>query len=132
MFRMRRYPVLSLTFHAYRLRICRYTDVSIIPLRNIIRAMRTAKGWTQEELGNKFDVSPQYISRIERGSAHLSLQKLYVLAGILECSIYAILPSSPSQISDFFSDELQYQLDHCSAEQKAHLIGYITWYLQSM
>ena len=22
-----------------------------------IRAMRTAKGWTQEELGNKFDVS---------------------------------------------------------------------------
>lgn len=38
-----------------------------------IRAMRTAKGWTQEELGNKFDVSPQYISRIERGSAHLSL-----------------------------------------------------------
>lgn len=28
-----------------------------------IRAMRTAKGWTQEELGNKFDVSPQYISR---------------------------------------------------------------------
>ena len=40
-----------------------------------IRAMRTAKGWTQEELGNKFDVSPQYISRIERGSAHLSLQK---------------------------------------------------------
>lgn len=39
-----------------------------------IRAMRTAKGWTQEELGNKFDVSPQYISRIERGSAHLSLQ----------------------------------------------------------
>lgn len=29
-----------------------------------IRAMRTAKGWTQEELGNKFDVSPQYISRI--------------------------------------------------------------------
>lgn len=97
-----------------------------------IRAMRTAKGWTQKELGNKFDVSPQYISRIERGSAHLSLQKLYVLAGILECSIYAILPSSPSQISDFFSDELQYQLDHCSAEQKAHLIGYITWYLQSM
>lgn len=59
-----------------------------------IRAMRTAKGWTQEELGNKFDVSPQYISRIERGSAHLSLQKLYVLAGILECSIYAILPYS--------------------------------------
>lgn len=43
-----------------------------------IRAMRTAKGWTQEELGNKFDVSPQYISRIERGSAHLSLQMFSV------------------------------------------------------
>ena len=25
-----------------------------------IRAMRTAKGWTQEELGNKFDVSSFY------------------------------------------------------------------------
>lgn len=24
-----------------------------------IRAMRTAKGWTQEELGNKFDVSSE-------------------------------------------------------------------------
>lgn len=41
-----------------------------------IRAMRTAKGWTQEELGNKFDVSPQYISRIERGSAHLPAEAL--------------------------------------------------------
>ena len=96
-----------------------------------IRAMRTAKGWTQEELGNKFDVSPQYISRIERGSGHLSLQKLYVVADALECSIYSILPSSQPKTSSFFSDELQYQLDHCSAEQKAHLIGYITWYLQS-
>lgn len=96
-----------------------------------IRAMRTAKGWTQEELGNKFDVSPQYISRIERGSGHLSLQKLYVVASALECSIYAILPSSQPKISTFFSDELQYQLNHCSAEQKAHLTGYIIWYLQS-
>lgn len=96
-----------------------------------IRAMRAAKGWTQEILGNKLDVSAQYISRIERGAGHLSLRRLYDVADALECSIYALLPAAQSMASNFFSDELQYQLNHCSAEQKAHLISYITWYLQS-
>ena len=96
-----------------------------------IRAMRTAKRWTQETLGNRLDVSAQYISRIERGAGHLSLRKLYDVADALEYSIYALLPATQSRASNFFSDELKYQLDHCSAEQKAHLIGYITWYLQS-
>ena len=96
-----------------------------------IRAMRATKEWTQETLGNRLDVSAQYISRIERGAGHLSLRKLYAVADAPECSVYALLPATQSKTSDFFSDELKYQLDHCSAEQKTHLIGYITWYLQS-
>lgn len=32
-----------------------------------IRAMRTAKGWTQEELGNKFDVYILILHRIVQG-----------------------------------------------------------------
>ncbi len=96
-----------------------------------IRAIRNARGWTQEQLGNKLEVSAQYISRIERGAGHLSLRKLYTIADALECSIYSILPSTQSETGNFFSDELKYLLDHCSAEQKAHVISYITWYLQS-
>ena len=96
-----------------------------------IRAVRTSMGLTQEKLGEQLGVSAQYISRIERGVAHLSLRKLYDVADALGCSIYSILPSTQSEGSSFFSDELQYQLDHCAAEQKAHIISYITWYLQS-
>lgn len=96
-----------------------------------IRTVRASNGLTQEKLGEQLGVSPQYISRIERGIAHLSLRKLYDVANELGCSIYTILPSTESNGSDFFSDELQYQLDHCTAEQKVHIISYINWYLQS-
>lgn len=64
-----------------------------------IRAMRATKEWTQETLGNRLDVSAQYISRIERGAGHLSLRKLYAVADALECSIYALLPATQSKRS---------------------------------
>lgn len=95
-----------------------------------IRQKRKENKLTQEKLANKMDTSSQYISRIERGKVCPSLEFLYKAAASLECPIYALLPSTYPAQRSFFSEEVEYQLNHCSDWKKQHLVNYIAWLLQ--
>lgn len=44
---------------------------------------RREKGWSQEFLAEKADLSREYITRIERGQKNISLKKLFLIADIL-------------------------------------------------
>lgn len=95
-----------------------------------VKKMRKAKKFTQEKLADSVNSSAQYISRIERGQVCSSLDFLYKLASALGCPIYALLPSSYPTQRRFFSEEIEYQLNHCSAWKKQFLANYISWFLQ--
>lgn len=58
-----------------------------------IRAMRLAKGWSQEELGWRSSLDRTYVSGIERGVRNPTLTVLYALAEGLEVSIGALFSS---------------------------------------
>ena len=59
-----------------------------------VKRQRKALKWTQEQLAECADLSPQYLSRIERGVAAPTLETLYKLATVLQCSIHQLLPET--------------------------------------
>lgn len=45
---------------------------------------RRQKGWSQEFLAEKADLSREYITRIERGQKNISLKKLFLITDLLD------------------------------------------------
>lgn len=63
-------------------------------MKNILKDLRTAQGWSQAALGDKLDVSRQTIIAIETGRYDPSLPLAFKLARVFDC-----------QIEDIFDDE---------------------------
>lgn len=51
-----------------------------------VRAARTARGWTQEDLAHKAGLAPVQVSRIERGRREIRLTTFLRLVEALEVS----------------------------------------------
>jgi putative transcriptional regulator len=56
-------------------------------MKNIIRALRTERGWSQQELADKLDVSRQSVNAIETGKYDPSLPLAFALARLFGRSI---------------------------------------------
>ena len=50
-----------------------------------LRRLRTAAGFSQEELADRAGLHRTYISSIERGRRNLSLVNIFLIAEALEC-----------------------------------------------
>jgi len=57
-----------------------------------LRIARKAQGISQDDLATQADIDRSYIGRIERGEVNITLEKVYQLAKILECSAQDLLP----------------------------------------
>lgn len=49
-------------------------------MKNIIRALRTERGWSQQDLADRLDVSRQSVNAIETGKYDPSLPLAFALA----------------------------------------------------
>ena len=49
--------------------------------------MRLARGWSQEWLAERADVSTPYLSGVERGHRNPTLMKIVKIAGALGCPV---------------------------------------------
>ena len=56
-------------------------------LRNRVKEMRVARGWTQEGLGDRVGVSRQSINSIERNRYVPSLPLGMIFASVFDCSV---------------------------------------------
>lgn len=56
-------------------------------MKNIIRALRTERGWSQQDLADKLDVSRQSVNAIETGKYDPSLPLAFALARLFGRSI---------------------------------------------
>jgi len=56
-------------------------------VRNRIRALRVAQGWSLEELATRTRMSQSSLSRIENGQRRLALDQLVTLARALDTSL---------------------------------------------
>lgn len=51
-----------------------------------IQKIRKAKGYTQQQFAEMIDLSPNYLSDIERGKSSARLDKLVTIINALDCS----------------------------------------------
>ncbi len=56
-------------------------------MKNIIRVLRTERGWSQQDLADRLDVSRQSVNAIETGKYDPSLPLAFALARLFNRSI---------------------------------------------
>lgn len=90
-------------------------DYSVIGKR--LKLARTKKGYTQEKLAEKLEVSVTFLSRIERGSSHINLNRLSQVCNILDVTEGEILNGVSSSSQLYLTEELNDLLKNCPPEK---------------
>ena len=57
----------------------------------VLRNLRLERNWTQSELGEKLDVTPQHVSMMESSRKFPSLEMLFKVADALGVSLTSII-----------------------------------------
>lgn len=57
-----------------------------------VRTERKARHLSQDALALACSIDRSYMGRIERGEVNITVEKLYVIAGVLGCDPCALLP----------------------------------------
>ena len=67
-----------------------------------VRALRTARGWSQEELAERCRRHFTYVGRVERGSQNVTVQVLSDIASALSVSVADLLAAEqPKLLTDW-------------------------------
>ena len=98
-------------------------DYKIIGAR--IQDSRKRKGYTQEVLAEKLDVSVGYVSQVERGITKISLDLLAAVASILECDIADFIKGSSIKTEQYLSLELAEGFSKLSTRERHIILGLI-------
>ena len=65
-----------------------------VDLGRRIRKQRTQRGWTQEALAERINVSTSFVGHVERGTRKASLETLVAMANVLDVSLDYLLSGS--------------------------------------
>ena len=64
-------------------------------MKNLVRELRTERGWSQGDLADQLEVSRQTVNAIETGRYDPSLPLAFTFAAVFEQSIEAIFTPDP-------------------------------------
>ncbi|WP_085915663.1 MULTISPECIES: helix-turn-helix domain-containing protein [Pseudonocardia] len=67
-------------------------------VRNRLRALRVAHGWSLDELASRANMSPSSLSRIETGRRRLALDQLVTLARALDTSLDQLVEAADENV----------------------------------
>jgi transcriptional regulator with XRE-family HTH domain len=56
-----------------------------------VRKLRVARGWTQEEMAERFGIDRAYLSHVERGTKNICLPTMDILAKGFDISLARLL-----------------------------------------
>ena len=91
-------------------------DYKIIGER--LKKARKNKGISQQKWSDRVDFSIAYLSRIERGSANISLKRLSQICDILEVSEGSILNGTSGKSKNYLKSDFGELFNKCTEEQK--------------
>ncbi|MBO6266854.1 MAG: helix-turn-helix transcriptional regulator [Synergistaceae bacterium] len=82
-----------------------------------IRAIRKKRGYTQEQLSELADISPQHCSGIECGAAKVSLPALVRLCNALGATPDEVLMDSVKQSAPLYAEKIAEVFSDCSPDE---------------
>lgn len=93
-----------------------------------VQLARLNASLTQEQLAEKANVSSSFISRLETGKVLPSIERLYMLAEILDvglqdllCDLFRESDNSPSSLDK----EIHHYIDLMTTAEKQYLLEYV-------
>lgn len=92
------------------------TDYKLIGSR--IKAAREAKKLTQELTAEHSGITTVYLSIIENGKVHPTLDVLHNICSVLECDLGAILLNSVSESKEYQNEKVLQLFHACSPNVK--------------
>ena len=90
-------------------------DYNVIGER--LKSARIKKGFTQEQIAEKLDVSIAFLSRIETGNSHINLRRLDEICNILGISQGSILEGTSEDSVTYLNKEFSDLLKNCPPEK---------------
>ncbi|MCS7086800.1 MAG: helix-turn-helix domain-containing protein [Bacteroidia bacterium] len=76
-----------------------------------LRNIRRSKGWTQEELAEKLNMSPSAYGRLERGEVEIGMEFVWRLASVLGSSVVELLATPYGKGADRLSAQPSHERD---------------------
>jgi transcriptional regulator with XRE-family HTH domain len=91
-----------------------------------IRSLRVGKGWTQENMAEKLNLSVNGYANIERGETEITLQRLEQIAQLFEMNYMDLLNVGEKQLGCYFNGNNnqyinQIQSDEAIAQENVRL-----------
>ena len=81
-------------------------DIDYKLIGNRIKSARKTRGYTQEQLAERLDVTVGYVSQVERGITKISLDLLAKISTILECDISILVSGTAVESDNYMNNEL--------------------------
>ncbi len=104
-------------------------DYKLIGAR--IKERRRFKGYTQERLAEKLDVSVGYISQVERGITHISLDLLAAVSTVLECDMAGLVAGSAMNTEVYMRSEIGELYNRLNHREKQLTLGFMELLLKN-
>lgn len=110
----------------------RSVNIDYIDIGKRIRTLRTQAGITQEFLAEQLDLTPAYLSRIERGKTKAGLSTLVAVANYFHISLDLLLAASLSSSTDVYHSEIDAIYRDCTVEELKFLSSSVPRLLASI
>lgn len=104
-------------------------DIDYKLIGNRIKLQRKKCGYTQESFSGLMDVSPGYISQVERGITHVNLDTLARMANFLNCDVADFLSNSNNNATNYMTDDLNEICSKLSKPERKILFQLLEAYL---
>lgn len=83
-----------------------------------IKAQREKISLTQETVAEKADITTVYLSKIENGKVHPTLDTLGAICSVINCDLGSLLLNSSSESSNYQTEKVVQIFNSCSPNVK--------------
>ena len=96
-----------------------------------IQELRKKNGMTQEELSEVIDITPHYLSALERGVYNIKLETLVKILNALDCSADEAFCDVVNKSCDVTSNRLSERLEALPIQEQARILAVVDTMINS-
>ena len=106
-----------------------YVDYKLLGMR--LREKRNSCNFTQEQLSERINCTPGYISQLERGVSRPNLDTLANICNVLKCDLSEIISNVNHTASSSSDSDIGIVYDQLSASERKMIFKLINTYIEN-